>query len=106
MTSAGSMAGSAAAAPNRPSVIQLVFRERLRFTLYMPALTDGGLFVATTRRYVLGDDIYLLLSLPGDNQRYPCRARSPGSPRPTPRVVAHRGWACASPQTKNPSVAH
>ncbi len=76
MTSAGSMAGSAAAAPNRPSVIQLVFREKgALYAAYMPALTDGGLFVPTTREYVLGDDIYLLLSLPEDNQRYPVQGK-------------------------------
>ena len=69
----GNMGGApAAAAPGRPSVIQLVFREKgALYAAYMPALTDGGLFVPTTRDYMLGDDIYLLLSLPEDNQRYP-----------------------------------
>jgi len=37
----------------------------------MPVFSDGGLFVPTTREYKLGDDIYLLLSLPDDPQRYP-----------------------------------
>ena len=37
----------------------------------MPILLDGGLFVPTTREYRLGEDIYLLLSLPDDPQRYP-----------------------------------
>lgn len=56
----------------RPSVIQLVFREKgALYAAYMPAFTDGGLFVPTTREYTLGDDIYLLLSLPEDPQRYP-----------------------------------
>ena len=56
----------------RPSVIQLVFRERgALYAAYVPAFTDGGLFVPTTREYRLGDDIYLLLSLPDDPQRYP-----------------------------------
>lgn len=56
----------------RPSVIQLVFREKgALYAAYIPAFTDGGLFVPTTREYVLGDDVYLLLSLPDDNQRYP-----------------------------------
>lgn len=63
-------AGAAAAA--RPSVIQLVFREKgALYAAYIPAFTEGGLFVPTTREYTLGDDIYLLLSLPEDNQRYP-----------------------------------
>ena len=56
----------------RPGVIQLVFREKSAlYAAYMPMLTDGGLFVPTTREYRLGDDIYLLLSLPDDTQRYP-----------------------------------
>jgi len=60
------------AAPGRPSVIQLVFREKgALYAAYIPLFSDGGLFVPTTRDYRLGDDIYLLLSLPDDNQRYP-----------------------------------
>jgi type IV pilus assembly protein PilZ len=61
----------AQAAP-RPSVIQLVFREKgALYAAYMPLFAEGGLFVPTTREYKLGDDIYLLLSLPEDPQRYP-----------------------------------
>ena len=59
-------------AGSRPSVIQLVFREKgALYAAYMPMLADGGLFVPTTREYRLGEDIYLLLSLPEDTQRYP-----------------------------------
>jgi type IV pilus assembly protein PilZ len=61
-----------AGASSRPSVIQLVFREKgALYAAYMPLLTDGGLFVPTTREYKLGEDIYLLLSLPDDPQRFP-----------------------------------
>ncbi len=64
--------GAVPAQPNRPSVIQLVFREKgALYAAYIPLFTDGGLFVPTTREYHLGDDIYLLLSLPEDAQRYP-----------------------------------
>lgn len=56
----------------RPSVIQLVFREKSAlYAAYIPAFTDGGLFVPTTREYKLGEDVYLLLALPEDSQRYP-----------------------------------
>jgi type IV pilus assembly protein PilZ len=56
----------------RPSVIQLVFREKgALYAAYVPIFSEGGLFVPSTREYQLGDDIYLLLSLPGDPQRYP-----------------------------------
>jgi len=56
----------------RPSVIQLVFREKgALYAAYIPLLMDGGLFVPTNRDYRLGEDIYLLLSLPDDPQRFP-----------------------------------
>ncbi len=62
----------AVATTARPSVIQLVFREKgALYAAYIPLFTDGGLFVPTNREYKLGEDIYLLLSLPDDPQRYP-----------------------------------
>lgn len=65
-------AAAPAAAASRPSVIQLVFREKgALYAAYVPVLADGGLFVPTARDYRLGEDIYLLLSLPDDPQRYP-----------------------------------
>ena len=64
--------GTAAANTARPSVIQLVFREKgALYAAYIPMFAEGGLFVPTTREYRLGEDIYLLLSLPDDPQRYP-----------------------------------
>jgi type IV pilus assembly protein PilZ len=57
---------------SRPSVIQLVFREKgALYAAYVPILANGGIFVPSTRHYKLGDDVYLLLSLPDDPQRYP-----------------------------------
>lgn len=65
-------AATPTAAASRPSVIQLVFREKgALYAAYMPVFSEGGLFVPTTREYRLGEDIYLLLSLPDDPQRYP-----------------------------------
>ena len=69
---AGTAVASAASAVARPSVIQLVFREKgALYAAYMPLFAEGGLFVPTTREYKLGEDIYLLPSLPKDPQRYP-----------------------------------
>jgi type IV pilus assembly protein PilZ len=68
----GRLTPAASAATSRPSVIQLVFREKgALYAAYIPMFADGGLFVPTTREYRLGEDIYLLLSLPEDPQRYP-----------------------------------
>ncbi len=65
-------AGAPLATAPRPGVMQLVFRERAAlYAAYMPLLADGGVFVPTTREHRLGDDIYLLLTLPDDPQRYP-----------------------------------
>jgi len=72
MTNAARVPAAGGVAPLRPSVIQLVFREKgALYAAFLPILINGGLFVPTTREYKLGDDIYLLLSLPDDPQRYP-----------------------------------
>lgn len=56
----------------RPSVIQLAIKEKAAlYAAYIPLFTDGGIFIPTTRDYRLGDDVYVLLSLPDDPQRYP-----------------------------------
>ena len=56
----------------RPSVIQLSIKEKAAlYAAYIPAFTDGGVFIPTARDYALGDDVYVLLSLPEDVQRYP-----------------------------------
>ena len=53
-------------------MIQLVFKERAAlYAAYIPVFSEGGLFVPTNREYKLGDDVYLLLTLPEDPQRYP-----------------------------------
>ena len=68
----GRLAQPAIPGAARPSVIQLVFREKgALYAAYVSVFNEGGLFVPSTREYQLGDDIYLLLSLPGDPQRYP-----------------------------------
>ena len=56
----------------RPSVIQLAIKEKAAlYAAYIPLFADGGVFIPTTREYKLGDDVYVLLSLPDDPQRYP-----------------------------------
>lgn len=61
---------SAAAA--RPSVIQLSIKEKAAlYAAYIPLFADGGIFIPSSREYRLGDDVYVLLSLPDDPQRYP-----------------------------------
>lgn len=56
----------------RPSVIQLSIKEKAAlYAAYIPMFSEGGIFIPTTREYSLGDDVYILLTLPEDIQRYP-----------------------------------
>jgi type IV pilus assembly protein PilZ len=58
--------------PPRPSVIQLSIKEKAAlYAAYIPLFAEGGVFIPTAREYGLGDDVYVLLSLPEDMQRYP-----------------------------------
>ncbi|MEI8156251.1 MAG: PilZ domain-containing protein [Burkholderiales bacterium] len=66
------MSTSPTTTPPRPSVIQLSIKEKAAlYAAYIPIFTDGGVFIPTAREYGLGDDVYVLLSLPEDMQRYP-----------------------------------
>jgi type IV pilus assembly protein PilZ len=60
----------------RPSVIQLALKEKSAlYAAYIPLFSEGGMFIPTSREYQLGDDVYVLLSLPEDPQRYPIAGR-------------------------------
>lgn len=66
-------AAAAGGSASRKNVVQLVFRDKeALYAAYMPALRHGGLFMPTTRtlEYRLGDEVYLLVTLPDDSQRY------------------------------------
>lgn len=64
-------AGSAGPA-TRPAVLSLAIKEKAAlYAAYMPFLKNGGIFVPTTRSYRIGDEIYLILSLMDDQNKYP-----------------------------------
>lgn len=63
---------SPAAATARPSVVQLAIKEKAAlYAAYIPLFAEGGVFIPTSRDYKLGDDVYVLMTLPDDTQRYP-----------------------------------
>lgn len=56
----------------RSSVLQLAVKEKgALHAAYIPFFEGGGIFFATQRSFRLGEDVYLLLTLPEDAQRYP-----------------------------------
>lgn len=66
------VAAAAAGAGARPSIVQLVIKEKAAlYAAYIPFFTEGGVFIPTSRDYKLGDDVYVLMTLPDDSQRYP-----------------------------------
>lgn len=70
-TPSATPAGAASAA-TRPSVVQLAIKEKAAlYAAYIPLFKDGGVFIPTAREYQLGADVYVLMTLPDDTQRYP-----------------------------------
>ncbi len=56
----------------RPSVIQLAIKEKAAlYAAYIPMFAEGGIFIPSTREHKLGDDLYVLITLLDDPQRYP-----------------------------------
>lgn len=48
----------------RPSVLSLTIRDKSAlFAAYMPFLKNGGLFIPTSKRYEIGDEVFMLLTL-------------------------------------------
>jgi type IV pilus assembly protein PilZ len=56
----------------RPGALSLNIKEKaILLAAYMPFLKGGGLFIPTTKSYNLGDEIFMLISLMGDANKYP-----------------------------------
>jgi type IV pilus assembly protein PilZ len=56
----------------RPTVLSLAIKEKAAlYAAYMPFLKNGGMFVPTSKPYKLGDEIYLILALMDDPNKYP-----------------------------------
>ncbi len=72
LASAVAAAPPSATATARPSVVQLAIKEKAAlYAAYIPLFKEGGVFIPTAREYQLGADVYVLLTLPDDTQRYP-----------------------------------
>jgi len=61
---------AANAALARPGVLSLNIREKAAlYAAYMPFLKGGGIFIPTSRMYVLGEEVFMLLSLMDEPNR-------------------------------------
>jgi type IV pilus assembly protein PilZ len=61
-----------APAAARPGMLSLSIKDKASlYAAYMPYVTNGGLFIPTTKKYDLGDEVFMLLTLMEDNERLP-----------------------------------
>ena len=60
------------AASGRQGILSLALKDKAAlYGAYMPYIRHGGIFVPTPRRYFLGDEVFLLLTLPDSSDRLP-----------------------------------
>lgn len=58
--------------PRGGGIINLAIKDKQSlYSVYMPFIKGGGLFVNTTRQYKMGDEVFVLLSLMEDAERLP-----------------------------------
>jgi type IV pilus assembly protein PilZ len=56
----------------RQGILSLAIKDKAQlYSAYMPYVKSGGIFIPTTKRYGLGDEVFLLLSLLEDKERLP-----------------------------------
>jgi type IV pilus assembly protein PilZ len=61
-----------ATAAARQGILSLAVKDKAAlYNAYMPYLKQGGIFVPTTKRYFLGDEVFLLITLPESSERLP-----------------------------------
>ena len=60
------------AAGVRQGILSLAVKDKAAlYNAYMPFVKGGGIFVPTPKRYFLGDEVFLLLTLPESSDRLP-----------------------------------
>lgn len=60
----------------RQGILSATFSDKNSlYAAYMPFVKNGGLFVATTKHYQLGEEIFLLLTLLDEREKIPVAGR-------------------------------
>lgn len=56
----------------RQGILSLSIKDKTAlYQSYMPYVVNGGLFVPTNKKYALGDEVFILLTLMEDEDRIP-----------------------------------
>jgi len=57
---------------SKPGLLTLTIKDKSALYLaYMPFITNGGLFIPTNSSYRLGDEVFMLLNLMGEEEKIP-----------------------------------
>ena len=60
----------------RQGILSLAIKDKgALYNAYMPFVKGGGIFVPTAKRYALGDEVFILLTLMDDKERLPVAGR-------------------------------
>jgi type IV pilus assembly protein PilZ len=64
------------AASTKPGLLTLTIKDKSALYLaYMPFVKNGGLFIPTNSNYRLGDEVFMLLNLMGEEEKLPVAGR-------------------------------
>ena len=57
---------------SKPGLLTLTIKDKSALYLaYMPYIINGGLFIPTNSSYRLGDEVFMLLNLMGEEEKIP-----------------------------------
>ena len=60
----------------KPGLLTLTIKDKSALYLaYMPFVRNGGLFIPTNSNYRLGDEVFMLLNLMGEEEKLPVAGR-------------------------------
>ena len=60
----------------RQGILSLTINDKaVLYSAYMPFLENGGLFVPTNKKYSIGDEVFMLLTLMDDPEKIPIAGR-------------------------------
>jgi len=61
---------------NRGGLLNVKFDDRNSlYMAYMPFIKNGGVFIQTTNLYNIGDEIFLVMTLPDETEKTPAACR-------------------------------
>src|SRR3954471_15749502 len=62
--------GSGRPASSKPGLLTLTIKDKSALYLaYMPFVANGGLFIPTNSNYRIGDEVFMLLNLMGEDEK-------------------------------------